>query len=59
MIELLFFVLGGCLLGAFTGLVPGIHVNLISVALIISLMGCAAALDVEHGVEMRPGEAAA
>lgn len=33
--------------------------NLISIALILSLMGCAAALDVQNGVEMRPGEAAA
>ena len=33
--------------------------NLISIVLIISLMGCAVALDVQNGVEMRPGEAAA
>ncbi len=32
---------------------------LISIVLIISLMGSAYALDVENGVEMRPGEAAA
>lgn len=32
---------------------------LISIVLIISLMGCAFALDVRNGVEMRPGEAAA
>ncbi len=32
---------------------------LISVVLIISTMGCAAALDAVNGVEMRPGEAAA
>jgi hypothetical protein len=33
--------------------------NLVSIGLILSLMGFAAALDVENGVEMRPGEAAA
>jgi hypothetical protein len=33
--------------------------NLISIILILSLMGCAVAFDVENGVEMRPGEAAA
>lgn len=27
MIELLLFALGGCLLGCFTGLIPGVHVN--------------------------------
>ncbi len=32
---------------------------LISVILITSLMGCAVSLDVENGVEMRPGEAVA
>jgi hypothetical protein len=32
---------------------------MISVVLIISVMGCAAALAVENGVEMKPGEAAA
>jgi hypothetical protein len=32
---------------------------LLSVALIVSLMGCAAAMDWEHGVEMGPGEIAA
>jgi hypothetical protein len=32
---------------------------LISIVLILSLMGCAVALDVENGVEMRPGEATA
>lgn len=32
---------------------------LMSIITIISLMGCALALDVENGVEMRPGEAAA
>ena len=30
---------------------------LIPIILIISLMGCAAALDVQNGVELRPGEA--
>ena len=33
--------------------------NLVSIVLILSLVGCAAALDVRNGVEMRPGEAAA
>jgi hypothetical protein len=33
--------------------------NLISIVLILSLMGCAVALDFENGVEMRPGEKAA
>jgi hypothetical protein len=33
--------------------------NLVSIVLILFLMGFAAALDVENGVEMRPGEAAA
>jgi hypothetical protein len=33
--------------------------NLISIVLILSLMGCAVALDFQNGVEMRPGEAAA
>ncbi len=33
--------------------------NLMSIILILSLMGCAVALDVVNGVEMRPGEAAA
>ena len=33
--------------------------NLVSIVLILSLMGFAVALDVENGVEMRPGEAAA
>jgi hypothetical protein len=37
----------------------GMNKNLILAALILSLMGCAAALDFENGVEMRPGEAAA
>jgi hypothetical protein len=32
---------------------------LVSIVLILSLMGFAAALDVENGVEMRPGEATA
>lgn len=32
---------------------------MISMALILSLMGCALALDYQNGVEMRPGEAAA
>jgi hypothetical protein len=31
---------------------------LIRIVLIMSLMGCAAALDVKNGVELRPGEAA-
>ena len=31
---------------------------LIPIVLIISLMGCAAALDAKNGVELRPGEAA-
>jgi hypothetical protein len=31
----------------------------ISIVLIISLMGCALALDIENGVEMKPGEVAA
>jgi hypothetical protein len=30
---------------------------LIPIILIISLMGCAAALDVQNGVELHPGEA--
>jgi hypothetical protein len=30
--------------------------NLLSIALILSLMGCVAAVDFENGVEMRPGE---
>jgi hypothetical protein len=30
---------------------------LIPIVIIISLMGCAAALDVKNGVELRPGEA--
>lgn len=34
MIELLLFTLAGCLLGIFTGLVPGIHVNLVCILLI-------------------------
>ena len=33
--------------------------NLVSIVLILSLMGCAVALDFQNGVEMRPGEAAA
>ncbi|HUS76838.1 MAG TPA: hypothetical protein VMY43_12650 [Methanothrix sp.] len=33
--------------------------NLISIVLIMSLMGCAAALDRQVGIEMRPGEAGA
>ena len=33
--------------------------SMISAILILSLMGCAAALEIENGVEMRPGEAAA
>jgi hypothetical protein len=32
---------------------------LVSIALILSLMGCVVALDYQNGVEMRPGEAAA
>lgn len=32
---------------------------LISIVLILSLMGCALAIDFENGVEMRPGEKAA
>lgn len=32
---------------------------LISIVLILSLMGCALAIDFENGVEMRPGEIAA
>lgn len=32
--------------------------KLISAILILSLMGCAGALDLKNGVEMRPGEAA-
>ncbi len=34
LLGLLFFTLAGCLLGIFTGLVPGIHVNLVSILLI-------------------------
>lgn len=33
--------------------------SLISAVLIISLIGCVAAIDFENGVEMRPGEKAA
>jgi len=33
--------------------------NLISVILILSLMGCAAAIEFDNGVEMRQGEAVA
>lgn len=35
MIELLFFALFGCVLGVFTGLVPGIHVNTISLLVLM------------------------
>ncbi len=41
MIELLLFTLAGCLLGVFTGITPGIHVNLIS----IFLLGAAATFN--------------
>ncbi len=53
MIELLFFAAAGCLLGAFTGLIPGIHVNTVSLfALSLAWLGGAeaAALIIAMGV---------
>ena len=45
---------------ALKGDLVGMKRILISVAIILSLMGCSAAtFDFEHGVEMRPGERAA